>query len=81
MPRGQRVSADLDYRAYPYLERGVNEPLELTYLRARADPDWERVDGNGVDITARPERWTPYPRARREAFEARVAGYRQRRLL
>jgi hypothetical protein len=81
MPRGQRVSADLDFRAYPYLERGVNEVLELTYLRSGADPDWERVHQRGEDITDQPERWTPYQRARRLAFETRVASYRARGLM
>lgn len=81
MPRQQRISDELDYRAYPYLERGVNEVLELTYLRAGADPDWERVTVNGEDITDQPARWTRYQRARRLAFEARVEGYRERGML
>jgi hypothetical protein len=81
MPRVQRISTDLDYRAYPYMERGVNEVLELTYLRAGADPDWERVTANGEDITDQPERWSRYQRARRIAFETRLERYRERGLL
>jgi hypothetical protein len=81
MPRGQRISHDLDFRAFEYLERGVNEVLELTFLRAGADPDWERVCANGQDITDQPERWTRYQRARRIAFEARVEEYRRRGLV
>ena len=72
MPRGERVSADLDFRAWAYLERGVNIPLELTYLRAGADPDWERPHENGEDITDQPERCTPFPPTRRVAYDARV---------
>lgn len=81
MPRGQRISSDLDYRAYAYLQRSVNETVELTYLRAGSDPDWERPHRDGVDITDRPELWTPHQRARRESFEARVADYRRRGLI
>lgn len=81
MPRGQRVSSDLDHRAYAYLQRSVNEVVELTYLRAGAEPDWECPHRNGVDITDKPELWTPYERARRESFEARVADYRRQGLI
>lgn len=56
----------------------MNAVLELTYLRAGADPDWERVTANGEDITDQPERWTRYQRARRIGFEARVERYRER---
>lgn len=33
----------------------VDERLELTYLRARAEPPWERPHRDGVDITDRPD--------------------------
>lgn len=74
---------NLDAAALAYLqqERPVNEELELTYLRAGADPDWERPHLNGVDITDQPELQTPYQRARRDRFEQRVADYRARGLL
>ena len=81
MPRGQRSSTDLDSRAYAYLELSVNEPLELTYLRAGRDPDIERPHRDGQDITDQPENWTAYQRARRIAYEARVDRYRARGLV
>lgn len=59
----------------------VNEGLELTYLRAGAEPPWERPKLDGVDVTDAPERWTPDQRVRRLAFEARVERYRQDGLL
>lgn len=59
----------------------VSEPTELVYLRAGSDPPWERPHRGGVDITGRPDLWTPYQRARRETFEARVTDYRRRGLL
>ena len=55
----------------------VNTDHELAYLRAGSDPPWERPHRDGVDITDTPEKWTPYQRERRLAFEARVADYRQ----
>lgn len=81
MPSGQRPSTGLDSRAYAYLERGVNESLEFTYLRAGRDPDLERPHRDGRDITDQPEKWTRYQRARRIAYEARVEGYRARGLI
>jgi hypothetical protein len=81
MPRGQRISPDLDYRAYAYLDRAGNEDVELTYLRSGSDPDWERPHAGGEDITEQPERWTRYQRERRIAYEARVERYRQRGLI
>lgn len=59
----------------------VNERLELVYLRAGSDPDWERPHLNGRDITDEPELWTPHQRRRREAFVARVERYRAEGLL
>ncbi|ONI62634.1 hypothetical protein CSIV_14260 [Microbacterium sp. CSI-V] len=59
----------------------VSEHTELVYLRAGSDPPWERPHRDGVDITDRPELWTPYQRTRRETFEARVAEYQRRGLL
>lgn len=59
----------------------VNTPLELTYLRAGTEPDWERPHRDGVDITDRPELQTPYQRVRRAQFLARVTQYRADGLL
>jgi len=78
MPRGH--ASDLDARALS-IPGFVNRDLELTYLRAGTDPPWERPHRGGVDITDRPDLWTPYQRARREAFETRLADYRARGLL
>lgn len=66
---------DLDARAAAQQGR-VDTDVELTYLRADADPNWERPHRNGVDVTDMPEMWTPYQRARREAYEERVRQYR-----
>ncbi|MEV5068959.1 hypothetical protein MRBLMI12_000516 [Microbacterium sp. LMI12-1-1.1] len=52
-----------------------NEELELTYLRAGGEPEWERPKRNGVDITDQPELQTPYQRQRRDEFQRRVARY------
>lgn len=54
----------------------VHHAVELTYLRAGAEPDWERPHRDGVDITDRPDLQTPYQRRRREEFEQRVESYR-----
>jgi hypothetical protein len=59
----------------------VNEAAELAYLRAGSEPLWERPHLNGVDITDSPHLWSPYQRARRESFEARVAQYKADGLL
>ncbi|MHC3000348.1 hypothetical protein [Microbacterium sp. HJ5] len=81
MPRSQGAARDLDARAFEYLHSNVNEAIELAYLRAGADPDWERVMRNGEDITDQPETWTPYQRARRQAYVARTEDYRGRGLV
>jgi hypothetical protein len=75
-----RQPRDYDARAFAELDR-VNPALELTYLRAGSDPHWERVRRDGHDVTDQPHLWTPYQRARRESFEARVAEYRAAGLL
>lgn len=54
---------------------------ELTYLRARADPPWERPHNNGRDVTLEPELQTPYQRQRRLEYEERVEHYRAEGLL
>lgn len=72
---------DLDARAWAYLDKNVSTSAELAWLRAGSDPYWERPHLDGVDITAHPQLWTPYQRARREAFEDRVASYRTRGLI
>ncbi|PCE15906.1 hypothetical protein AUC47_10290 [Microbacterium sp. SZ1] len=74
-----REYRDLDARAWAYLEN-VDTSAELAALRAGTDPRWERPRLNGVDITDRPDLWTPYQRARRTSYEARVAQYRERGL-
>ena len=74
MPRTQRPSNRLDERAA--LTGSVDSGIEVAYLRAGAEPLWERPHRNGVDITDRPDLWTPYQRHRRESFEERVARYR-----
>ena len=71
---------DLDARAMR-VEGPVNEAAELAFLNAGAEPTWERPHRDGVDITDRPDLWTPYQRHRREAFEARVARYRAEGLI
>ncbi|WP_349426857.1 hypothetical protein [Microbacterium sp. LWS13-1.2] len=58
-----------------------NRDLELTYLRAGADPPWERPHLNGRDVTNTPELQTPYERERRREFEERVQSYRRDGLL
>lgn len=75
MPR-ERNHHDLDDRAWEYIDRSVVERTELACLRAGSDPPWERPHRDGRDITDQPELWTPYQRARREAFEERLARYR-----
>lgn len=79
--RDRRPPKDLDARAWDSLHTNVNEGAELAALGMGADPGWERPKLNGVDITDRPDLQTPYQRARREAYEARVVGYRQRGLI
>jgi hypothetical protein len=79
MPRGQGPRGG-DERAFAYIDK-VNVGLELTYLRSGSDPDWERPHINGVDVTGSPELWSPYQRARREAFVERVEAYRADGLL
>ena len=59
----------------------INVTQELTYLRAGAEPTWERVWRCGEDVTARPEMWSPYERERRLSFEDRVRTYRASGLL
>lgn len=54
----------------------VHVALELTYLRAGSEPDWERPHRNGQDVTDRPDLQTPYQRLRRAQFEQRVESYR-----
>ncbi len=54
----------------------LSSDVELTLLRAGADPNWERPHRNGIGITHQPALWTAYQRHRREAYEARVAQYR-----
>lgn len=80
MPRTHHVAANnLDARALAYLRSGrgqVNQHAEVAILRLGSEPEWERPHCDGADITDRPELWTPYQRARRESFEARVARYR-----
>ncbi|MEO2133400.1 MULTISPECIES: hypothetical protein [unclassified Microbacterium] len=58
-----------------------DERLELLYLRAGSEPPGARPRRDGVDITDRPDLWTPYQRMQREAYEARVARYRRDGLL
>lgn len=59
----------------------VDVDTELIYLRAGAEPPWERVKRDGEDVTARPEAWTPYQRERRASFEERVEHYRAEGLI
>lgn len=59
----------------------VDVDRELTYLRAGAEPPWERPHLEGVDITDRPELQTAYQRQRRAEYVSRVEGYRQRGLI
>lgn len=59
----------------------VDERLELTYLRAGAEPPWERPHRDGVDITDHPDMQTPYQRQRRAEYVSRVEGYREHRLI
>jgi hypothetical protein len=59
----------------------VNEEVELTYLRAGGEPEWERPKLNGRDITDEPALQTPYQRRRRAEFVERVARYRSEGLL
>ena len=79
MPR--RQTRDLDARDWAYLDQSVHVASEIAWLRMGADPSWECPHLDGVDISDRPELWTPYQRARREAYDARVAGYGQRGLI
>lgn len=66
----------------PGARRGpVDEGRELLYLRAGAEPPWERVKRDGVDVTDRPELWSPYQRERRVEFEERVEHYRAEGLI
>ena len=54
------IARDLDARATH--AGAINVPLELTYLRAGCDPDWERPYRDGRDITDEPALWTAYQR-------------------
>lgn len=78
--RRESARRDPDSRAWRYLDN-ANMALELTYLRAGSDPDWERVVRDGVDITDQPGLWNAYQRARRQRFEARLAQYKADGLL
>ncbi len=60
----------------PVTDPHVHVALELTYLRAGSEPDWERPHLNGQDITDRPDLQSPYQRLRRALFDARVEAYR-----
>lgn len=75
-----RRMRDLDARAMSQPGRIVRD-VELTYLRAGAEPPWERPHRNGVDITDQPELQTPYQRQRRAGFEARLREYRDSGLI
>ena len=78
------IPRDLDARALDVLLSGhsrVNEAAEIGALRLGWEPEWERPHRNGVDITDRPDLWTPYQRARRESYDARAADYRARGLV
>lgn len=66
---------DLDARAMTMPGR-IDRDVELTYLRAGAEPPWERPHRNGVDVTERPDLQTPYQQQRRSAFEERLREYR-----
>ena len=78
-PRSHRPASELDERA---MHAGtVYSGVELTYLRAGAEPLWERPHRDGLDITDRPDLWTHYQRARRESFELRLAQYRAEGLI
>lgn len=54
----------------------IDRDVELTYLRAGAEPPWERPHRNGVDVTTDPDAQTPYQRQRRASFEERLREYR-----
>ena len=66
---------DLDGRAMRVQGR-INRDVELTYLRANAEPPWERPHRNGVDVTSQPDMQTTYQRQRRAQFEELVREYR-----
>lgn len=59
----------------------IDRDVELTYLRANAEPPWERPHRNGVDVTDQRELQTPYQRQRRESFEERLREYRAEGLI
>lgn len=59
----------------------VNREAELAYLRAGADPPWERPKIDGEDVTDEPARQTPYQRERRAEFLERLEQYRAEGLL
>ncbi|WP_157533901.1 MULTISPECIES: hypothetical protein [Microbacterium] len=71
---------DLDARAMT-MPGQIDRDVELTYLRAGAEPPWERPHRNGVDVTSQPDLQTPYQRQRRESFEERVREYRASHLI
>jgi len=54
---------------------------ELVYLRAGAEPPWERPHRDGRDVTLEPELQTPHQQERRAAFLERVEHYRAEGLL
>lgn len=55
--------------------------VELSHLRAGAEPPWERPHRDGRDITLEPELQSPYQRERRLEFLERVEHYRAEGLL
>lgn len=59
----------------------VDVDRELTYLRAGAEPPWERPHRDGVDITDDPKLQSSYQRQRRAEYVSRVEGYRERGLV
>lgn len=68
----RRAASDLDARAWEYLDGNVNECGDTSSLRglgsAVGPPEPQRED-----VTDRLKFWTPCQRARREAFQARLA--------
>ncbi|OZD47357.1 hypothetical protein CH252_20970 [Rhodococcus sp. 06-1477-1B] len=70
----------MDPRTGSLLDR-ADVATELTYLRARADPPWERPHHDGRDVTLEPELQSPYQRQRRLEYEERVELYRAEGLL
>lgn len=60
--------------SYPDLNASTAH-VERLYVEAGSEPPWARVMRDGVDVTDRPEVWTPEEGQRRSEWLERKAAY------